>query len=75
MSLADAFAAPIGYIKNVDGASDSSLELGEQAYLDGSYTNALLHARDALKENPEDALAWKLCSQAHFQLGEPMRPK
>ena len=70
MSLADAFAAPIGEIKNVDGASDSSLELGEQAYMDGSYTNALLHARDALKKNPEDALAWKLCSQAHFQLGE-----
>ena len=70
MSLADAFAAPIGEVKNVDGASDSSLEQGEQAYLDGSYTSALLHARDALKINSEDAMAWKLCSQAHFQLGE-----
>jgi tetratricopeptide (TPR) repeat protein len=70
MSLADAFAAPIGEVKNVDGASDSSLEKGEQAYLNGSYTSALLYARDALKKNSEDALAWKLCSQAHFQLGE-----
>jgi tetratricopeptide (TPR) repeat protein len=70
MSLADAFAAPIGEVKNVDGASESSLDLGEQAYLDGSYTSALLHARDALKINSEDAMAWKLCSQAHFQLGE-----
>jgi tetratricopeptide (TPR) repeat protein len=70
MSLADAFAAPIGEVKNVDGASESSLKKGEQAYLEGSYTSALLHARDALKNNSEDALAWKLCSQAHFQLGE-----
>ena len=70
MSLADAFAAPIGYIESVSGASESPLELGQKAYLDGSYTSALLHARDALKENSKDAQAWKLCSQAHFQLGE-----
>ena len=70
MSLADAFAAPIGYIESVSGASESPLELGQKAYLDGSYTSALLHARDALKENSQDAQAWKLCSQAHFQLGE-----
>ena len=35
-------------------------ELGQKAYLDGSYTSALLHARDALKENSQDAQAWKL---------------
>ena len=70
MSLADAFSAPIGEIENASGASDSPLDLGQQAYLDGSYTSALLHARDALKEDPKDAFAWRLCSQAHFQLGE-----
>ena len=70
MSLADAFAAPIGQIADVYGASDSPIELGQKAYLDGSYTTALLHARDALKENSMNAQAWRLCSQAHFQLGE-----
>lgn len=70
MSLADAFAAPIGQIKDVSGASDSPLDLGQEAYLKGNYTSALLHARDALKKNAKDAAAWRLCSQAHFQLGE-----
>jgi len=70
MSLADAFSAPVGEIENVAGAAESPLDLGQQAYLDGSFTSALLHARDALKKNPQDALAWRLCSQAHFQLGE-----
>ncbi len=70
MSLADAFAAPIGQIADVYGASDSPIELGQKAYLDGSYTTALLHARDALKKNSKNAQAWRLCSQAHFQLGE-----
>ena len=70
MSLADAFAAPVGQVKDVSGASDSPLELGQQAYLEGSYTSALLHARDALKKNSKDAAAWRLCSQSHFQLGE-----
>ena len=70
MSLADAFAAPIGHIKDASGASDSPLELGQKAYLDGSYTTSLLHARDALKEDSKNGQAWRLCSQAHFQLGE-----
>jgi len=70
MSLADAFAAPVGQTGNASGATDSSLNKGQDAYLEGGYTSALLHARDALKKNPEDAAAWRLCSQAHFQLGE-----
>ena len=70
MSLADAFAAPIGQTADASGAIDSSLNKGQNAYLEGGYTSALLHARDALKKNPEDAEAWRLCSQAHFQLGE-----
>jgi tetratricopeptide (TPR) repeat protein len=70
MSLADAFAAPIGQTADASGAIDSSLNKGQNAYLEGGYTSALLHARDVLKKNPEDAEAWRLCSQAHFQLGE-----
>jgi len=69
-SLADAFAAPIGEVQSVAGAFDPPIDLGKKAYLNGSYTSALLHARDALKENSKDAYAWQLCSQAHFQLGE-----
>ena len=70
MSLADAFAAPVGQTGDASGAIDSSLNKGQNAYLEGGYTSALLHARDALKKNPEDPAAWRLCSQAHFQLGE-----
>ena len=70
ISLADAFAAPIGQVKNAFGAVESSIDLGQKAYLERNYTSALLHARDALKKNSKDASAWRLCSQAHFQLGE-----
>jgi len=70
MSLADAFAAPIHRVNDASVASESALSRGEKAYLEGSYTSALLFARDALKENSKSAEAWRLCSQAHFQLGE-----
>ena len=43
---------------------------GQEAYIEGSYTSALLHARDALKKNSKNGEARRLCSQAHFQLGE-----
>ena len=36
----------------------------------GASTTAQSYARDALKKNAKDASAWRLCSQAHFQLGE-----
>ncbi len=70
MSLAEAFAAPIDLVGNASGAIESSLELGRNSFLAGNYTSALLHARDSLKDNPTNAKAWHLCSQAHFQLGE-----
>lgn len=62
-SLADAFAQP------VENEPDS-LEQGRNSYLSGNYTSALLFARDAIKKNPENSDAWRLSSQAHFQLGE-----
>lgn len=70
MSLAEAFAAPVGEINDATGALESPVELGRAALLEARYTTALLHAREALKENSKDAKAWSLCSQAHFQLGE-----
>lgn len=62
-SLADAFSQP------VENEPDS-LEQGRNSYLSGNYTSTLLFARDAIKKNPEDSEAWRLSSQAHFQLGE-----
>lgn len=62
-SLADAFAQPVE-------SEPDSLEQGRNSYLSGNYTSALLFARDAIKKNPENSEAWRLSSQAHFQLGE-----
>ena len=70
ISLAAAFASPIEKTNEVNGASETPLEQARIAFIDSRYTLALLHARDALKNNSKDSSAWALCSQAHFQLGE-----
>ena len=62
-SLADAFSLPVE-------SEPDSLEQGRNSYLSGNYTSTLLFARDAIKKNPENSDAWRLSSQAHFQLGE-----
>ena len=64
-SLAEAFAP-----ENVELIEPSPLELGWSAFLSGNYRTALLHARDAIKDNNGDSEAWRLSSQVHFQLGE-----
>ena len=64
-NLADAFAIPAE-----EEIEISSLEKSRMAYLNSSYSEALFHAREALKANPSDAEAWRSSSQAHFQLGE-----
>ena len=64
-NLADAFAIPAE-----EEIEMSSLEKSRKAYLNSSYSEALFHAREALKANPSDAEAWRSSSQAHFQLGE-----
>ena len=46
------------------------MENARISYLDRRYQDTLSSARAALKENPKNAEAWKLCSQAHFQIGE-----
>jgi len=61
--LADAFSQPVE-------TEPDSLEQGRNSYLSGNYTSALLFAREAIKKNPENSDAWRLSSQAHFQLGE-----
>ena len=64
-SLAEAFS-----IDNSQLIKPSSLELGWSSFLSGNYSDALLHARDSIKLNSKDSEAWRLTSQAHFQLGE-----
>ena len=64
-NLADAFAIPAE-----EEIEMSSIEKSRMAYLNSSYSEALFHAREALKANPSDAEAWRSSSQAHFQLGE-----
>jgi len=70
ISLAAAFSSPIEKINEVSGASESPIELARVALIDSKYTLALMHARDALKDDSRNSSAWALCSQAHFQLGE-----
>ena len=65
ISLADAFATT-----KTEVIQPSALELGWISYLSGNYSTALLHARNALKNNGANSEAWRLSSQSHFQLGE-----
>ena len=69
MSLADAFAAPLGKIK-MCLVPRIPIRSWTESLPRGKLHSALLHARDALKKNTKDASAWRLCSQSHFQLGE-----
>ena len=63
--LAQAFALPV-----TSESSLSPVEKSRSAYLEARYSDALTYARNALKSNSSDHEAWRLCSQAHFQLGE-----
>ena len=68
MNLADAFSRPPE--ENFAPPAKSNIEIARNAYLERKYQDALFAARSAVKENPKNAEAWKLCSQAHFQIGE-----
>lgn len=68
LSLANVFSSP-----PKDESPEpviSHIENARISYLDRKYQDTLLSARAAIKENPQNAEAWKLCSQAHFQIGE-----
>ena len=65
-SLASAFSLPI----EPESISFNPLEKSRQAFLDRKYLDSLQFARSAIKDDPTNAEAWKLCAQAHFQLGE-----
>ena len=64
-TLAEAFSTD-----NTQLIKPSPLELGWSSFLSGNYSDALIHARDSIKLNSKDSEAWRLTSQAHFQLGE-----
>ncbi len=68
MNLAAAFSSPP--IQKTISPAQSHVESARIAYLDRKYLETLHSARSAIKENPTNSEAWKLCSQAHFQLGE-----
>ena len=65
-SLASAFSLPL----ESESISFNPLEKSRQAFLDRKYLDSLQFARSAIKDDPTNAEAWKLCAQAHFQLGE-----
>ena len=65
LSLADAFSDPL-----IQDYNTNPLEEGRIAYLNGNYGKTLNLARIAIKKNPMNSEAWRLSSQAHFQLGE-----
>ena len=64
-SLAEAFGSD-----QIEVIEPEPIELGWSAYLARNYSTALLHAREAINLNSKDAEAWRLSSQAHFQLGK-----
>jgi len=64
-SLAEAFGSD-----QLEVIEPEPIELGWSAYLARNYATALLHAREAINLNSKDAEAWRLSSQAHFQLGK-----
>ena len=50
------FSAPIEKTNEVNGASESPLDLGRKAFIDTKYTLALMHARDALKSDSQKSI-------------------
>ena len=44
--------------------------MARQSFLNRQYNETIQFARSAIKNDPKDAQAWRLCSQAHYQLGE-----
>ena len=66
MNLADAFSRPPE--ENFAPPAKSNIETARNAYLERKYQDALFAARSAIKENPKNAEAWKLCSRLIFKL-------
>jgi tetratricopeptide (TPR) repeat protein len=67
LSLADIFSSPPN---NSKPAEKSFLDQAELAMLEKNFRSALLFTRRAIRENPKNAAAWHMASQAHFLLGE-----
>ena len=67
LSLADIFSSSPN---NSEPAEKSFLDQAELAMLEKNFRSALLFTRRAIRENPKNAAAWHMASQAHFLLGE-----
>ena len=67
LSLADIFSSSPN---NSEPAEKSFLDQAELAMLEKNFRSALLFTRRAIRENPQNAAAWHMASQAHFLLGE-----
>ena len=68
-SLASAFAAPSGSSDDTIQET-SSLEAAKEAYLSRRYQDCLVLARKFINKDNTNPEAWRLCSQAHYQMGE-----
>ena len=68
-SLASAFAAPIGSSDDTIQET-SSLKAAKEAYLSRRYQDCLVLARKFINKDNTNPEAWRLCSQAHYQMGE-----
>jgi tetratricopeptide (TPR) repeat protein len=64
-SLADAFSDP-----ELATIEPEPVELGWSAYLSRNYATALIHAQKAIDLDRKNSEAWRLSSQANFQLGK-----
>ena len=67
LSLADIFSSSPN---NSEPAEKSFLDQAELAMLEKNFRSALLFTRRSIRENPQNAAAWHMASQAHFLLGE-----
>lgn len=67
LSLTDMFSSSQN---NSEPKEKSFMDQAELAMLEKNFRSALLFTRRAIRENPKNAAAWHMASQAHFLLGE-----
>ena len=67
-SLASVFGAPIQ--SDYSTQESSTLEAAKEAFLSRRYQDCLVLARKFINKDNKNPEAWRLCSQAHYQMGE-----
>lgn len=68
-SLASAFSTPI-QVEEFTNPDLTAWDLAQEAFLKQQYQECLIQARKHLIQDSKNAEAWRLCSQAHYQLGQ-----